>query len=306
MNDNATGRTDGSKGPSSNQESNKQVSNKTRQEILTELIALINSLFDPVNLINNQYLTYKALGTSFEIPIKIIHDERNILQKTEDTELIDEALAKAENVVLKKNGDNIETVRPKKDQTKTNIKIKGFERKEADDLKKHVYEFVKQPDDIAVWNVNADIQLATVVCRDEQITQDLYEGLSKTKFNGKTLECTVGYESLYIAALDIAQKKSKYIPNPYSYNYTGVPMGGNPYYGNQFMMGMYNPNMGRPGYYPGGGRGGRPWNGGKKGGKNYNNGRRSYKKGDNTRVEVNDNDFPPLDKKEDDEGGVPQ
>jgi len=290
------GRGDGSNGGSTQQEPNINQSKEAQEEIINELVGIINGLFDPANLINNQYFVFKTVGTtSFELPIKWIYEERSVKAKSEDINLINRALEKAENVALIKTGDQIEIVKPKKDKNKIKLTI-GLDKRDPEELKKHVYSLVAAPEDIILWQPNQSINLATVILKDEVTAADLYDKLIKTPFRGATPTCTLEDEQAYITALDNVQRK-KPISSNYMYNnFQGYsPMYPQMYGYNQM---MYPQMGGKPVYYQGGKK---PWLPNKKSGGKFYNGKKPMRKAD-SKVEVNDNDFPPLDNDDPEEG----
>jgi len=298
---------------------------RSNEEIVADLTELLNSLFEPKNLMSNSYLTKRALGITFEIPVRFIYDENHVRSICSDLNLLNKALEQAENVVITKKGDHIENVRPKKDQSKTNIRINDINKEDQEELKKHVYSFVGSPDDIITWVVNTSLNTATVVCKDEQIASQLFQKLSQTPLKDSHLNCSLHFESLYISALEYIQKRKKEYPRtnqPYYYpNYSMQQ----PYYYPPMNMGymknMYenpntfyqNPNMGAPmningggnmknggGYYRGNNRKTFNKRGGGGGGKFYK-GKKPYggrKEDQPSNIEVNDNEFPPLSNEE--------
>jgi hypothetical protein len=59
------------------------------------------------------------------------------------------ALEKAQNVTIIRKGDIIESVKPAKNKLRTNVKITDSNKFDPEDLKKHVYSFVGNQEDVS-------------------------------------------------------------------------------------------------------------------------------------------------------------
>mmetsp|Transcript_18273 Transcript_18273/g.15928 ORF Transcript_18273/g.15928 Transcript_18273/m.15928 type:complete len:89 (+) Transcript_18273:102-368(+) len=61
---------------------------RTDEQIVADLVAKLDYLFNPNNLMRNSYLTKRANGISFEIPIRFIYEEFSVKTITQDSNLI--------------------------------------------------------------------------------------------------------------------------------------------------------------------------------------------------------------------------
>jgi hypothetical protein len=166
--------------PRDNQHAFKPQNNE--DELIEELTQILNNLFDPNNLSNNAYLVYKALGVTFHIPVRFIYEENSIKAKTLDKEIINKAIERAENVSTSKKGDIIEYVKPKTDSLRKNISVKGTLRETESEFKQLVYAFQGAKEGIVNWNLNPQLNVTSISCRDEKFANDLFNYLSKTQF----------------------------------------------------------------------------------------------------------------------------
>jgi hypothetical protein len=300
------------------------------EELIEEITQILNNLFEPNNLSNNAYLVFKAQGVTFHIPVRCIYEEKSIKAKTLDKDIINKAIEKAENCTATKRGDVIEYVKPKIDSLRKNISVKGTLRENENEFKQFVYAFTGAQEGIVSWNLNPQLSVTSIICRDEKFATDLFNYLSKTQYKDAPIDCQLNFESLYISALENVKRRKKLndypqnrpymVPtyqqmapfffnqmnNGYIKNYYQPPTNfymPNPGFDRPMnTMGMsMNPNingsMNRPqNYYnKSGGTGRRVFNKKPRGnrGRYQKNG---YKPSSHqpTNVEVNDSDFPPL------------
>lgn len=298
-----------------------------RENVINEITQILNHLFDPNNLSNNLYLIQRSQGITFHIPVKYIYEEYSIKAKSADQEIINEAIERAENVIANKKGDIIESVKPKYDQLRKNITVKNIARDDENEFKQIVYGLEGAQESIVNWSLNQQLNMVTIVCKDEQSAIDLYNQLAKTQYKDAPLDISLNFENLYIIALEnvknrgrggpgfqqnrqynmmpqyqmqalfLSQMSNNYFKNYYPAN--------NFYMQNPMMMQMpMNPNINGPVSRPpnqykgsggkrGGGSGGyyKKPRGGSRGGGYYKSDRKPTGQ---TKVEVNDSNFPPL------------
>jgi len=288
---------------------------------VADVVAIVNRLFDPKNLINNAYLVSRSKGTTFEIPVLYIYEEFSVRNKTQNIELIDQALEKAENVYLVKRNEKIEAIKPKVEQIKAKITILGVEEADKEQLNEFAQGFLSNPDDILSWSFNKQMNLIILNCKDEEIAFNLYNNLTKNSFKGSSLQCSLDFLTLYISALENVKKNKKnktyqpqyrpnnnYMMNPYNQMYYPQMQYGYNMYGNPNMYTQGNINMGVPMNMQNNGMGSSP-NGNfynnnyqkrnfypnKRGGFNkYRNKNNFSKRNNPSNINMNENEFPPL------------
>jgi len=301
-------------------------SQENPESLIENLILALNNLFEPNNLSNNHYLIQRAQGVSFNIPIKFIYDENSIRALTYDRYLIDQAIERAENVIAIKRGDLIEAVKPKIDQLKKTIIVKGITKDDETEIKQLVNNIEGSQEGISNWHFNQQLNVINIVCKDEKFASELYNHLIQVNFKDSPLDCSLNFENLYIAALENMKKRPKrpYDPQKRGGNYNMMPQFQMPFFFNPMNNGGYmksyypqqnfymqqrpyntpmNPtningpvNRPQQNYYyknTGGGRRG----GFNKKGPGKGRGGRYHKNGGKpqpSNVEVNDSDFPPL------------
>jgi len=306
------------------QESEQTPTQLNPEELLAEVTQIVNRLFDPKNLINNAYLVKYSKGTNFEIPVEFIYNEYSIREKTQNKEIIDQALQNAPNVSVVIRGERIDSVKPKVEQTRSRITVYGIEEGQREELQKFVNQFLTNPDDILSWSFNNQLTLTILNCKDEDIASDLYKHLTTNSFKGSSLQCSLDFLNLYISALENIKKRKKaknyqqsrpnnnFYMNPYQMQaFYQMQMSYMNMYGNQ---NYYRPqNMGGPmnmqpnsnmgtspeGKYHNNGYQKKPFNS-KRGGFNKHRNKNFGNRRDNSNVNVpiNDNDFPPLNNEE--------
>lgn len=300
--------------------------NQTPEEIVAELTKILDSMFDPKNLVTNKYLVKRAKqDTTFEIPIEVIYEEFSIKAKTENKELIDKALKQTPSLICV-GKDKTDAVKPKKNETKTSITINEIDASKEQVIVQYLNGLEYGQEDI-IWKFYSNLNTFEISCRDEDIAHDVFEKLqSNPPQTDSKLNISFGLLNLYISALDFSKRKAKkglgyqgppraFYPNAYpSYpmnfypqmNYGMYPQfyKPNPYQ----MMGQDGGNYGKRPYkksynsYSNGGYGNGGYSNGNGGyGNNYNNGynnnrgRGKYnKKGDSPTFNVNETEFPPL------------
>jgi hypothetical protein len=274
----------------SRQDLNNQTRNKTEEEIFQELVSTFNNMFQYENLLNNSYLVHRT-NISFDIDIKVIYEEFTVKSITSNEKLINQALEATDNVIVKKRGDTIETVRPKKNTLRITLRINNLNKSDSDELKQIAIGFIEGADQIK-WDFNHNIGIVTVVCKNEQTAETLYNKLSTLTFKGNQLDVALSEESLYISASDNIMNRKKGsgyggrpFMNPYQMNFYNPYMYPAPMYGN--MQGGYSGG----GYNKGGYKRGGKFGGGKRGSGKYSRG--GYKKND-ANFEVTEQDFPRL------------
>jgi hypothetical protein len=86
--ENVTGGVEDSKGHPIQGNQNQENVQRSNEEIVADLKELLNSLFDPKNLMNNSYLTKRAQGITFEIPVRFIYEENHIRNICSDPNLL--------------------------------------------------------------------------------------------------------------------------------------------------------------------------------------------------------------------------
>jgi hypothetical protein len=114
-------------------------------------------MFETKNILTNPYLIKKAKEITFEIPVQFVHDEYSIKDITTDRNLVNQvaffyhltlkALLKAKNLTAIQKSDVIEAVKPKPDQIKCNMSIKGVPGNIQNDLKTYITSQV-QPGEV--------------------------------------------------------------------------------------------------------------------------------------------------------------
>lgn len=275
----------------SRQDFNNSNRTKTDEEVIQELTAFFTNMFQYENLLNNSYLVHRT-NISFDIEIRYIYEEFTVKAITSDTKLINKALEATDNIIIKKKGDEIETIRPKKNTLRIILRINHLNKSDSDELKQVAFSYVESAD-ISKWDYNISIGILTVVCRTEKAAQTLFDKFRENPFKGNQLEVQLSDEGLFISASENVTNKKKggfgnrggFMPypmyNPYQFMYPpqmyGMPMNGGGY------SGGYSKGYNKRGKFGGGKRGG---------GKYPRGGNRDNK----ANFEMNEQEFPELGK----------
>lgn len=221
---------------------------RPREEIVADLIPIINSLFDPTNIVHNAYLIKRAKNEKFEVPIQVIYAEKSIKNLSDDKEIVNEALEKSENVIVNKKDNVVQSVTLRNNELRRKITVQNIPREKRDPFKQFVTSLEGVQEDTLSWNFNK-LNFANILCKDEEAASNLYKLLSSSNFEDAALDVSLNNDNIYISALENLKRKTKNYPNqqnPMDYiNYMNPtnPMNArNQMYAAYNMMG-YNPYM---------------------------------------------------------------